>query len=81
MLIVNVNGKPYKDFDAKQFFEKHKKGKDLELEVASEAGMETLKLEWTGEWTPRMYSLAVSKDAKEGQLALLEGWLKSGVGR
>jgi predicted metalloprotease with PDZ domain len=81
MLIVTVNGKPYKDFDAKDFFEKHKKDKDLELDVATEAGMKKITVTWTGGWVPKTYALAVKKDANTEQLALLEGWLSSKVGK
>ncbi|HEX2900507.1 MAG TPA: hypothetical protein VHS96_12370, partial [Bacteroidia bacterium] len=77
MLILKVNGKDYDDFDASKFFEEFKKPKDLELEVASEAGMEKVNVTWTGTWVPRNYSLSTSKKATPEQLALLEGWLKS----
>ncbi|MBL0016581.1 MAG: M61 family metallopeptidase [Bacteroidetes bacterium] len=77
MLILKVNGKDFKDFDAAKFFAEFKKAKELDLEVASEAGMETVKVTWTGTWVPKTYALAVSKSAKPKQSALLEGWLKS----
>ncbi len=77
MLILKVNGKAFDNFDAAKFFEEFKKAKELELEVASEAGLETVLVTWTGTWVPKNYTLAVSKTAKPEQQALLEAWLKS----
>jgi predicted metalloprotease with PDZ domain len=77
MLIMKVDGKPYKDFDAKEFFEKFKKPKSLMLEVATEGGVSNIEVTWTGTWAPKTYTLAVSKKATAEQTALLESWLKS----
>lgn len=77
MLILKVDGKPYKDFDAEAFFEKFKKPKSLMLEVATEGGVSNIEVTWTGTWAPKTYTLAVSKKATSEQTALLESWLKS----
>ncbi|MFN8396590.1 MAG: PDZ domain-containing protein [Bacteroidia bacterium] len=77
MLIMEVNGKSYSDFDAKAFFDKGKKGKELTLLVASEAGEEKVKVEWTASWAPKTYSLSIMEKPSTQQAGLLEGWLKS----
>ncbi len=77
MLIVNVNGKPYKDFDANDFFGKFKKPKELKLGVGTEGGGEDMVVTWTNTWAPKTYTLVVSKKATAAQTTLLDDWLRS----
>lgn len=77
MLITQVDGKPYKEFDAKDFFEKFKKPKTLPLELATEGGMLSVEVTWTGTRIPKTYALSVAPKATAEQTALLEAWLKS----
>jgi predicted metalloprotease with PDZ domain len=77
MLITQVDGKPVKDFDAADFFEKFKKAKTLKLEVASEGGIDRLEVTWTGAYVPKTYTLAALAKAKAPELALQDAWLKS----
>lgn len=77
MLIIEINGKPTQEFDAKDFFAKFKKPKSLKMKLMTEGGILDAEVTWTGTWAPKTYALTVSSKASAEQTALLDGWLKS----
>lgn len=77
--IVEVDGKPVDQFDARAYFERFEKSRTLSMKIFGPAAEKIIEVKWTGSFSPKVTRIFISEKAKKREDELLQGWLRSQV--